>query len=140
MLTEIEGAGLTPALASQTQFHLTALRADAEAGDRRAQYCLGVAYEEGRGVPANAHQAVKWYRHAAEQNEPAAQLALGVACAIGEGVERDYAQAYVWFTRSALLGNAEAAELRDLVARELGHAACAEALQGNPAAGPALTM
>lgn len=108
---------------------LERLREAAEVGNRRAQYNLGVLYEEGRGVPSNMRQAVKWYRLAAQQDDADAQLALGVAYAIGEGVERDYGLAYVWLSQSARQGRREAVELCDLVARELGHVATAEAEQ-----------
>jgi hypothetical protein len=137
MLTEIESTGQMSTPPHVLPPSLTEVRAEAEAGDRRAQYRLAVAYEEGRGVPANARQAVKWYRFAAQQNDPDAQLALGVAYAIGEGVERDYGQAFVWFSQAAVQGSAEAAELRELVARELGQQACLEAvLESQRAAAP----
>ena len=39
----------------------------AEQGNADAQYNLGVMYEEGRGMPQDDAEAVKWYRRAAEQ-------------------------------------------------------------------------
>lgn len=102
---------------------LQTLRELATAGDPGAQFRLGVIYEEGRGVKPSGRQAERWYRRAALQNDADAQLALGVILAIGDGVDRDYSQAYVWFSQAASLGHKDAAELRDLVARELGLAA-----------------
>jgi TPR repeat protein len=40
----------------------------AEQGHARAQYNMGVMYENGQGVPQDNKTAVKWYRLAAEQN------------------------------------------------------------------------
>ncbi len=102
---------------------VTSLAEQAEAGDVRAQYQLGVVYEEGRGVPPNGQQAVAWYRRAALQNDVDAQLALGIVYAIGQGAERDYGKAFVWFSQAAVSGHGEANELRELVAKELDDAA-----------------
>ena len=41
-------------------------------------YSLGSLYDEGRGVPRDYAEAVKWYHAAAEQGEPQAQFNLGV--------------------------------------------------------------
>ena len=49
----------------------------AEQGDSWAQAALGVAYEQGRGVPQDYAAAVSWYRRAAEQGNADAQLNLG---------------------------------------------------------------
>ena len=39
----------------------------AEQGDAEAQNVLGLMYSLGLGVPPDKHEAVKWYRRAAEQ-------------------------------------------------------------------------
>ena len=49
-----------------------------EAGDADAQYNLGQAYRIGRGVPANAAEARKWFELAAKQGQVDAQAALGL--------------------------------------------------------------
>ena len=41
-----------------------------------AQYCLGLCYEKGKGVPQSNEEAVKWYRKAAEQGYENAKKAL----------------------------------------------------------------
>ena len=38
-----------------------------------AQYVLGLCYAEGRGVPQDDTEAVKWFRKAADQGSAAAQ-------------------------------------------------------------------
>jgi len=69
----------TPQLtASSTSADVAAVRANANAGDARAQFNLGYAYYLGRGVPQDDAQAVTWYRQAAEQGHAIAQYNLGV--------------------------------------------------------------
>jgi uncharacterized protein len=46
----------------------------AEQGDAFAQYNLGVMYANGRGVPEDDVEAVKWYRLAADQGLDVARL------------------------------------------------------------------
>jgi TPR repeat protein len=65
----------------------------AEQGNARAQFSLGLMYNEGKGVPQNYAEAVKWYRLAAEQDIASAQHNLGIKYATGEGVPQDYAEA-----------------------------------------------
>lgn len=59
----------------------------ARAGDAAAQYRLGDMCERGHscyGVEADASQAERWYRKAAEQGLPQAQFQLGLMLAPGE--------------------------------------------------------
>ena len=58
----------------------------AEGGDKIAQYNLGVMYENGRGVPQDYKEAVKWYTKCAEQGAADAQYNLGVMYANGREV------------------------------------------------------
>lgn len=51
---------------------LRPLAEKAQAGDKQAQLALGVAYEEGRGVPEDRERARMLYRMAA-QDEPGTQ-------------------------------------------------------------------
>ncbi|MEE9130765.1 MAG: ABC transporter substrate-binding protein, partial [Phycisphaerales bacterium] len=44
----------------------------AESGHARAQYNLGVMYDEGRGVPSDKQMATAWWQRAADQNLPEA--------------------------------------------------------------------
>ena len=64
-------------------------RLAAEQGTARAQFNLGVMYDNGEGVPEDDAEAVRWYRLAAEQGYAAAQLNLGVMYANGEGVPEE---------------------------------------------------
>jgi TPR repeat protein len=73
----------------------------AQAGDREAQYRLGVLYAEGKGVAPNDAEAALWFERAAEQGEAMAQYNLGASYAEGAGVRQDMTAAAKWFRRAA---------------------------------------
>jgi len=73
----------------------------AQAGDREAQYRLGVMYAEGKGVASNDAEAALWFERAAEQGEAMAQYNLGASYAEGTGVRQDMTAAAKWFRRAA---------------------------------------
>jgi len=79
----------------------------AEQGDANAQYALAVMYDNGRGMPPDDSQAVKWYRLAAEQGTIAAQFNLGVMYAMGEGVPQDDREAVKWYRLAGEQGDAD---------------------------------
>jgi hypothetical protein len=49
----------------------------AKKGNAKAQLFVGGLYVEGKGVPRDSNEGMKWYRSAAEQGDAAAQVALG---------------------------------------------------------------
>ncbi len=57
----------------------------ADQGDTNAQFMLGLMYVEGRGVPQDHAEALKWYCLAAAQGDAVAQLNLGVMFDNGRG-------------------------------------------------------
>lgn len=57
---------------------IDALIKRAEAGDANAQYALGSMYANGKGVPQDDAEAMKWWRLAAEAGDVDAQLFLGI--------------------------------------------------------------
>ena len=65
---------------------LDELRNSAQAGDAEAQNAMGLAYKNGREVPADYAQAATWFQKAADQNNPAAAKNLGLMFAEGLGV------------------------------------------------------
>jgi TPR repeat protein len=73
----------------------------AQAGDREAQYRVGVMYAEGKGVAPNDAEAALWFERAAEQGEPMAQYNLGASYIEGAGVRKDMTAAAKWFRRAA---------------------------------------
>lgn len=80
----------------------------AERGDAVAQFTLGSCYANGRGVPRNYPEAVRWYLLAARQGYAPAQNRLGVCYYQGLGTPRNYAAAVSWYRRAAEQGNAAA--------------------------------
>jgi len=65
----------------------------AQRGDPEAQYALGTLYANGKGVPRDDAQALKWLKAAAAQGYGPAQLVLGRMYVTGAGAPRDYAEA-----------------------------------------------
>jgi len=92
--------------ASCADLSVQAVRTCAEQGDLRAQYNLGVYYANGRGVPEDNVEAVRWYRLAAEQGYAPAQFNLGGKYRNGEGVPENDAEAVRWFRLAAEQGDA----------------------------------
>ncbi len=72
---------------------LTEFRPLAQQGNAVAQFSLGVMYLEGRGVPQDDAEAVRWHRQAAEQGLAEAQFSLGGMYLDGRGVPEDDATA-----------------------------------------------
>ena len=58
-------------------------------------------YAEGKGVPQDYQEALKWYRLAAAQGNTPAQYSLGLAYEIGQGVPQDYQEAVKWYRIAA---------------------------------------
>lgn len=65
-------------------------------------------YYNGRGVPQNHSNAVRWFRAAAEQGDDDAQTNLGIMYVSGRGVPQNHAAAVRWYRAAAVQGNARA--------------------------------
>ena len=93
----------------------------AEQGYARAQYFLGLMYDNGEGVPQDKKTAVKWYTLAAEQGNAEAQSLLGIYYTKGSeviGVLEDDKTAVKWFTLAAEQGHAGAQYMLGINYRE----------------------
>ena len=101
-------AGLKAANAGDYAAALQEWRPLAEQGDIKAQYNLGVMYQNGYGVPQDYAEALRWYRMAAEQGHADARYSLGVMYHNGYGVPQDDAEAVKWYRLAAEQGNADA--------------------------------
>lgn len=77
-------------------------------GDARAQYNLGLMYDNGQGIARDAKQAVLWYQKAADRGLAEAQLRLGFAYNFGYGVVQDRVIAASLYRKAAEQGLAEA--------------------------------
>jgi uncharacterized protein len=80
----------------------------AEKGDARAQYTMGLMYEQGYGVTPDQSQARAWFEKAAEMGEANAQYRLGSLYYHGQGRPRDLIEAARWYTRAAEQGDTSA--------------------------------
>lgn len=98
----------------------------ANGGEARAQYDLGLLYDQGKGVPQNDARAMYWYGLAAEQGEPRAQYNLGLMYLNGQGVQPDLITAYYWITLSANRGNVHARDARDYIGEKMSTEQIAE--------------
>jgi hypothetical protein len=81
---------------------------EAEAGNRVAQFNLGLSFEKGLGVAVNKAEAAKWYKRAAEAGVAEAQCQLGELYETGSGVAVDKVAAAKWYKRAAYAGIAHA--------------------------------
>jgi uncharacterized protein len=99
----------------------------AEQGDARAQFDLGLLYENGDGVPRDYAKARQWYEKSAAQGGAKAQFYLGMQCAFGEGGPLDLVQAHMWYSLAAGNGHAAATVYRNELTRQMTPAQIAEA-------------
>ena len=88
----------------------------AKAGDARAQFYIGLFYEQGRDVPKDEKQAISWYLKAAKQGFVRAQEKLAGRYFRGQGLEKDYKQAVYWW-RKAVEGDDEAEQSLFMLAK-----------------------
>jgi len=99
----------------------------AEQGEARAQFYLGMLYENGDGVPEDFGKAREWYEKSAAQGDANAQFYLGLMCAFGRGTSLDLVQAHMWYSLAAGNGHARAALHRNDLAKEMKPAQITEA-------------
>lgn len=93
----------------------------AKAGNKKAQYKLGVFYELGIIVELDEDKAAHWYKKAAESGDEEAQSALkrlgrryyriGLKYFDGDSVEQNLQTAMTWFLKAAELGDEEARDI-----------------------------
>lgn len=85
------------------------LEESAAKGDEQALYNLGVAYAEGKAVPADRAKALDLFRRAVESGSVLAAFNLGQAARKGEGVAVDFGEAARWYRMAAEGGHYKAA-------------------------------
>lgn len=96
----------------------------AELGYDRAQYYVGRMYVDGKGVPRDDAEAVKWFRRAAEpaagdpgfhDGSTEAQASLGFMYLNGRGVPEDLIEAAKWYRIAAEKGDVDSQYLLGLM-------------------------
>lgn len=73
-----------------------------------AEFERGRCFAKGDGVNKDMHEAVKWYRKAAERGYAPAQFSLGCCYHSGHGVDKNSAEAVKWIRKAAEQGIAVA--------------------------------
>lgn len=84
---------------------LASWRPLADQGNPVAQNNLGIMYLDGKGVPRNISEAVRFLALSAAAGSSLGQNNLGGLYRDGKGVPRDYVKAAQWFSASAAQGN-----------------------------------
>ena len=79
-------------------------------------------YDDGKGVPQDDAEAVRWYRKAAEQGDADAQNNLGMHYLEGRGVPQDNVQAYMWLSLAAMRGDKKATQNLNSAAEKISPA------------------
>ncbi|HEU4686329.1 MAG TPA: tetratricopeptide repeat protein [Nitrospira sp.] len=100
-------------LRSDYQKSVTELESLAKMGEPRAEYDLGLLYDQGLGVPKNDAQAFHWYSRAAEHGHVKAQYNLGLMYMNGQGMTPDLVRAYYWLSLAVAGGEPKAPAAQD---------------------------
>ena len=80
---------------------------EAEKGNVKAQFNLGLMYDSGMGVSQDYKKALNWYRKAADQGHTKSQYNLGALYDNGISVSQDYKEAVDWYLKAAKQGHAK---------------------------------
>lgn len=80
---------------------IKSLEAFANNGNVDAEYCLAVAYHEGKDVSRDRIEAVKWYLRAGQKGHLEAQYWLCILYREGIGVEANALESLYWCQRAA---------------------------------------
>ena len=91
--------------AGQYNRSLALWRPMATKGNPVAQNNLGIMYLDGKGVPQNMSEAVRYVSLSAAASSSLGQNNLGGLYRDGKGVPRDFRRAMQWFSASASQGN-----------------------------------
>ena len=101
-------SGRTTEEIRSTAAELATLRSYAEAGNVFVQRELGLIYSDGRQVPQDFAESIKWLRKAADHGDATAQFSLSLLYEQGKGVAVDSAEAVRWLKEAAKQGDAKA--------------------------------
>ena len=107
----------------------------AEHGDAEAQYALGQAYEEGKGISTDTRTAFGWFFKAALQGHADAQYKVASAYHTGRGVTRSLPDALKWYKLADANGQPEAAAMAQALAAFLADKAGASVTRNTTTVG-----
>lgn len=113
-LTEMKSTALeaqNAAKAGNFELALRYLNEGVKAGDPKAQFGMGLAYQYGWGLGADPARAAEWFQKAADGGDAMAYFALSGLYRFGKGVPKDEAKSNTLLRTSAELGYAPAMAL-----------------------------
>ncbi|KAG0254065.1 hypothetical protein BGZ95_006141, partial [Linnemannia exigua] len=97
------GIGVPQDLAAALMWYQKA----ADKGHARAQYYIGIMYDQGWGdLKKDSTKAFEWFFKSSIQGLPEAQFQVGRAYTVGDGVEQDLPKAMGWLHKAAEQGHA----------------------------------
>lgn len=96
------------ACAADGSFIENKYRAAARKGDARAQFYIGMIYEDGIGRKPDPVKAFEWYIKSADAGYPPAQFKTGLFYETGRGRVKDLSKAAIYYSMAAEGGQAEA--------------------------------
>ena len=91
----------------------------ADAGNARAMHNLAVLHAEGSLGRPNFEEAFQWFEKGANHGVKDSQFNVGILYVRGLGVKASLTDAYKWFDVVAKIGDRDAAEKRDEIAKAL---------------------
>jgi TPR repeat protein len=100
-LNEMDPDALREAVSGSPERLVAVLRVAAEAGSVEAQYLLGEAALDGKGMEADPREALEWFHKAAQGGDAMAMNMIGRCCEHGKGVAIDKAVAAEWYKAAA---------------------------------------
>lgn len=103
-LNALDHDAIEAALSGPPEQAAAFIRTAAEAGHAEAQVMLGQILLDGRGVPADAVQALQWFIKAAQQGHAMAMNMVGRSYENGWGIAADAARAAEWYRAAAERG------------------------------------
>ena len=103
-LAELESLDNKSVLSYKNESYFEKCKREAEQGNARAQYELGVCYATGDEVARNDYQAFRWYEQAANKGNAQAQYALANFYAQGRAVTQSTYTALIWYKKAAAQG------------------------------------
>jgi uncharacterized protein len=105
LLSKLISKGV-PGLQASAQDGLKLLQSAAEKGFAPAQNELGLRYQKGLSVTANAAEAARWFEKASQQNHISAHVNLGLLLVKGDGLSQNLPRAAELFQKAADGGDA----------------------------------
>jgi TPR repeat protein len=93
----------------------------------KAQFKLGLRYDNGQNVPQDYKQALSWYRKAADLGHARAQFNLGLMYGYGHGAAAELVEAHKWLTLAISNGMGKATTHKYIVEAKMSAAQMATA-------------